>query len=112
MGVFSKNEKMADDSPAEHYGEDTAVGYVGDENAIHKSEFTEGNSAYARLQRFAGKFGLEQRGIERVPSDERTDSGMSKIGTLVSFFRLRAVCRLQDPGRRVSRPGPLLLFGS
>lgn len=64
---------------------DTAVGYVGDENAVHKSEFIAGDSLYARLQRAAGKFGVEQRGIERVPSDERTDSSMSKIGTLVSL---------------------------
>ena len=67
---------------------DTAVGYVGDENAVHKSEFVAGDSIYARLQRAAGKFGVEQRGIERVPSDERTDAGMSKIGTLVSPFHM------------------------
>jgi NCS1 nucleoside transporter family len=40
------------------------------------------NSFYARAQRFAGKFGVEQRGIERVPSDERLPAGMSQIGTL------------------------------
>jgi hypothetical protein len=101
MGVFSKNEKMADDSPGEHYGEDTAVGYIGDENAIHKSEFTEGNSLYARLQRMAGRFGVEQRGIERVPSDERTDTGMSKIGTLVCLFFL--LLALSSHGIRRSR---------
>ncbi|KAJ9132965.1 Purine-cytosine permease [Pleurostoma richardsiae] len=61
---------------------DTGVGYVGDEGAVHKDEFVAGDSLYARLQRFAGKFGVEQRGIERVPSDERTDTSMSKIGTM------------------------------
>lgn len=40
------------------------------------------NSFYARAQRLAGKFGVEQRGIERVPSDERLPAGMSQIGTL------------------------------
>lgn len=64
---------------------DIGVGYTGDENAVHKNDFTAGNSVYAKLQRFAGKFGVEQRGIERVPSDERTDSNMSQIGTLVSI---------------------------
>ncbi|KAI1333547.1 purine-cytosine permease [Xylariaceae sp. FL0016] len=61
---------------------DTELGYVGDGNAVHKNAFTRGNSLYARLQAFAGKFGVEQRGIERVPSDERTDSSMSQIATL------------------------------
>lgn len=53
------------------------------ENAVHKHEFNAGDSLYARLQRFAGRYGVEQRGIERVPSDERSDSGMSQIGTMV-----------------------------
>ncbi|KAI0861070.1 purine-cytosine permease [Xylaria cubensis] len=39
-------------------------------------------SLYARLQAFAGKYGVEQRGIERVSSGERTDSSMSQVGTL------------------------------
>ncbi len=61
------------------------VGYTGDENAVHKSDFTRGTGLYSRLQRVAGKLGVEQRGIERVPSDERTDAKMSSVGTLVSF---------------------------
>lgn len=38
---------------------------------------------FARVQDFAGRFGVEQRGIERVPPDERTDTSVSKVGTLV-----------------------------
>ena len=57
--------------------------YIGDEGAVHAETFITGDSLYAKLQRFATQFGVEARGIERVPSDERTDSGMSKIGTLV-----------------------------
>jgi hypothetical protein len=56
--------------------------YIGDEGAVHAETFITGDSLYAKLQRFATQFGVEARGIERVPSDERTDSGMSKIGTL------------------------------
>ncbi len=63
-------------------GSDTGVGYT-EENVVHKSDFTAGTSLYARMQRVAGKFGVEQRGIERVPSDERTDTDMSKTGTMV-----------------------------
>lgn len=36
----------------------------------------------ARLHRFTDKLGVEQRGIERVLPNERTDTGVSKIGTL------------------------------
>lgn len=38
---------------------------------------------FARVQEFTGRFGVEQRGIERVLPHERTDTSMSKIGTLV-----------------------------
>ncbi|KAI1137122.1 purine-cytosine permease [Hypoxylon sp. FL0543] len=61
---------------------DCDVGYVNDANAVHGQELAEGKTFYAKLQRFAGRFGVEQRGIERVPSDERTDSSMSQVGTL------------------------------
>lgn len=81
MAVFNKGDVENGD---EKYADvDGAVGYVGDENAVHKDEFTAGDSLYAKLQRFAGRFGVEQRGIERVPSDERTDTSLSKVGTLV-----------------------------
>lgn len=44
----------------------------------------DGDTVLCRIQRFAGKFGIEQRGIERVLPEERTDTNLSKIGTLVS----------------------------
>jgi len=50
--------------------------------AVHGESFTAGNSTYAKLQRFAGKLKLEQRGIERVPEDERTDKNVWKVGTM------------------------------
>lgn len=77
-------EEVVENSSEDKYGEpDTAVGYVGDENATHKSEFTAGDSLYAKVQRLAGRFGVEQRGIERVPSDERTDANMSHVCSIV-----------------------------
>ncbi|KAK2735948.1 hypothetical protein FQN55_001912 [Onygenales sp. PD_40] len=36
----------------------------------------------ARLQRFTGKYGVEQRGIERVLEHERTDTNVIKLGTM------------------------------
>lgn len=38
---------------------------------------------FARVQQLTERFGVEQRGIERVLPDERTDTSVSKVGTLV-----------------------------
>lgn len=46
-------------------------------------DFSTGDSTYAKLQRFAGRYRIEQRGIERVPEDERTDKGLVILGTMV-----------------------------
>ena len=51
--------------------------------AIPASSFEYGNSMYAKLQRLGGKIKVEQRGIERVPEDERTDSSYWNIGSMV-----------------------------
>ncbi|KAK2592625.1 Purine-cytosine permease fcy21 [Conoideocrella luteorostrata] len=40
------------------------------------------NTFYGKLQRLAGKFKVEQRGIERVPEDERNDTSYWNIGTM------------------------------
>ncbi len=50
--------------------------------AVHGESFVVGNSTYAKLQRLAGRFNIEQRGIERVPEDERTDKSTWKVGTM------------------------------
>lgn len=51
--------------------------------AVHRDSFVAGYSTYAKLQRLAGKLQIEQRGIERVPDDERTDKNTIKVGTMV-----------------------------
>ena len=51
--------------------------------AVHGESFVAGDTLYHKLQRIAGRFGVEQRGIERVPADERTDTSTSKVGTMV-----------------------------
>lgn len=88
MGPFTKSDIESAQVATEKYPDesypDVAVGYS-DEGAVHKHDFVAGDGVYHKLQRFAGRFGVEQRGIERVPADERTDTGMSKIGTLVSL---------------------------
>jgi hypothetical protein len=46
--------------------------------------FEQGNTWPAKLQRLARKFKIEQRGIERVPENERTDiNGVINVGTMV-----------------------------
>lgn len=51
--------------------------------AVPASSFEHGDSLYAKLQRLGGKIKVEQRGIERVPEDERTDSSYWNIGSMV-----------------------------
>ncbi|CAJ2500335.1 Uu.00g031880.m01.CDS01 [Anthostomella pinea] len=63
-------------------GRDLEVGHVDDGNAVHKEAFVSGPLLYSRVRALAGSLGVEQRGIERVPDDERTDSSMSQVGTL------------------------------
>ena len=50
---------------------------------VHGESFEIGDTPYAKIQRFAGKLFIEQRGIERVPEDERTDKNLMKVGTMV-----------------------------
>ncbi|KAL8760576.1 MAG: hypothetical protein Q9184_003247 [Pyrenodesmia sp. 2 TL-2023] len=56
--------------------------YADDTGAVPGESFAIGSSLYARVQRFAGKFAIEQRGIERVPENERTDKNLVKVGTM------------------------------
>ena len=52
-------------------------------NVQHGTTDTDANanatSLSAKLMHVAGKFGVEQRGIERVPEDERTDTGFKAL---------------------------------
>ncbi|KAH8813146.1 purine-cytosine permease-like protein [Xylogone sp. PMI_703] len=80
MGPFSKNETDVEVQGEKPISDDNS--YIPDDGAVPAETFVIGDSWYAKVQRFAGQFGVEQRGIERVPSDERTDASMSQIGTM------------------------------
>ena len=54
---------------------------------VYGESFTAGDTLYHKLQRFAGRYGVEQRGIERVPKEERTDKSTMKVGTMVWLQR-------------------------
>jgi hypothetical protein len=66
-------------------GPQTAKSIVDDnsDGAVPGESFVYGNSLYARIQRLAGKLHIEQRGIERVPADEQTDTSYFNIGSMV-----------------------------
>jgi hypothetical protein len=69
--------------PATEYDRHHSVIAPDQSGAVHGESFVVGNSTYAKLQRLAGRFHVEQRGIERVPEDERTDKSTLKVGTMV-----------------------------
>ena len=54
--------------------------------AVAGEVFVTGDSLYAKIQRAVTKFGVEPRGIERVPENERTDTNLVKVGTVVSIL--------------------------
>jgi hypothetical protein len=60
-----------------HSGDSADVGAVSGET------FVQGESLYAKVQRLAGKLHVEQRGIERVPENERYDTSLLNVGTMV-----------------------------
>lgn len=53
------------------------------DGAVRGESFEHGDSLYAKIQRIAGKLNIEQRGIERVPADEQTDTSYFNIGSMV-----------------------------
>ncbi|KAL8869465.1 MAG: hypothetical protein Q9174_004253 [Haloplaca sp. 1 TL-2023] len=87
MGITKNEYDVEAYSPTEteHVHKHIANGlpvYADDTGAVPGESFTHGNSLYARVQRVAGKYSIEQRGIERVPEDERTDTNLAKVGTM------------------------------
>ncbi|CDM27736.1 hypothetical protein DTO013E5_4445 [Penicillium roqueforti] len=52
------------------------------DGAVPGESFEYGNSLYAKIQRLAGKLNIEQRGVERVPEHERTDTSYLNIGSM------------------------------
>lgn len=95
-----KNVRVIDTGSAHSGG---GVGTEGEEEKKHSSisytdgvggavpgeSFEYGDGWYAKMQRLAGKFNVEQRGIERVPENERTDDGFKallNVATMVCFL--------------------------
>ena len=91
-------EKEVDVEKGPHFSSsDSPPGYDGlikqngklmqEDGTVPGETFEIGDSWYAKTQRLAGKLKIEQRGIERVPEDERHDTGFKGLlnaGTMVS----------------------------
>lgn len=58
--------------------------YVLEDGAVPGESFEYGDGLTAKMQRLAGKWKIEQRGIERVPENERTDNSMLNVSSMVS----------------------------
>ncbi|KAK4694860.1 hypothetical protein P7C71_g2793, partial [Lecanoromycetidae sp. Uapishka_2] len=56
--------------------------YTSEAPAVAGEVFITGDTWYAKTQRAVSKLGVEPRGIERVPENERTDKTLSKVGTM------------------------------
>ncbi len=82
MGPFSKKNDIEAGEKPTFTNEADSGDFVPDEGAVAAETFVIGDSLYAKTQRLAGKFGVEQRGIERVPSDERSTAPISQVGTM------------------------------
>lgn len=95
--ITRDSERGSSIGEKEQLGADILIESVG---YVSPSQDRGGSSVLARAQRLVAKLGVEQRGIERVLPDERTDTGMSKIGTLwlsanmtVSTFAIGALAQ-------------------
>ncbi|KAL4889389.1 cytosine-purine permease [Aspergillus ambiguus] len=76
--MFGRSEPDLEKAPqaAKTVVDDTSDGAVPGESFVY------GDSLYAKIQRVAGKLHIEQRGIERVPADEQTDTSYFNIGSM------------------------------
>ena len=84
MGLPDYN--VADHSPVVS-DEKRLPAYADETGAVPGISFVTGDSTYHKIQRFAARYKIEARGIERVPEDERTDENLYKVGTMVRFVR-------------------------
>ena len=79
--------------------EEQVIGGGGESGAggVPDGDLSAGDGVFAKMQRYVGSIGVEKRGIERVPDtvEERTDTSMSKVGTVVGF-----VCWIYPTGNR------------
>ncbi|KAI5204379.1 purine-cytosine permease [Aureobasidium subglaciale] len=64
----------------------SSADYPYEEAAVPGESFEYGDGYYAKMQRLAGKFNIEQRGIERVPENERTETGIKALLNVMTMW--------------------------
>jgi len=57
--------------------------------AVPEESLYSSDTLYGKVQSFVGRYGVEQRGIERVPEELRTDKNTWKIATMVGSQHLQ-----------------------
>lgn len=85
-GVATQQTFDKDGSKFNKVDGDTDGSVISNHNAVPGESFEIGNGWYARAQRLAGKLKIEQRGIERVPEDERTDAGFKALLNVATMW--------------------------
>lgn len=83
MGFQRESLDIEKGKNLEHVEADIGIGHVIEDRETPGEAVVLGDSAFAKIQRIASKLGVEQRGIERVPDEEKTDTSVSHAGTLV-----------------------------
>lgn len=71
--------------------------FMHEDGAVPGETFEIGDNWYAKTMRFAGKFNIEQRGIERVPEDERHDTGFKGLLNAGTMVRQQLRCQHTTP---------------
>lgn len=82
-GESARMDKSNYDIEHNVYRHDKHRDKVDETGAVPVENIVVGDSLYARLQRSVGSYGIEQRGIERVPETERSDTNVTKVATMV-----------------------------
>ena len=89
MASLTNSNSDIEEKQLQHPKTESAGGVpmIYEDGAVPGESFEVGNSLRAKMMRFAGKLKIEQRGIARVPEDERTESGIRgllNVSTMVS----------------------------
>lgn len=87
--VEKRAYSSAEDTPVVDGLEKRHGHFIADDGAVPGETFEVGDTFYAKAMRLAGKLRIEQRGIERVPEDERADNGFKALlnaGTMVRMI--------------------------
>ncbi|KAI1827143.1 purine-cytosine permease [Xylaria intraflava] len=79
VGIKHNDEKVGTYDPA---GMDIEAGQFSDFRAASGEDSDQDRSFLGKLNAFAGRYGMEQRGIERVPDEEKTDKSVTSVGTV------------------------------